>query len=67
LDEFAIYHDILSPARGIVLRILLLNFRDLGHPEAGGAEVFTDEIGRRLVEYGNEVTLFHLRVQKRRK
>ena len=40
------------------MKILILNFRDLGHPEAGGAEVFTEEVGKRLVEYGHEVTLF---------
>ena len=40
------------------MRILILNFRDLDHPGAGGAEFFTEEIGRRLVQYGNEVTLF---------
>src|SRR5438093_4550590 len=40
------------------MRILILNFRDLDLPGAGGAEFFTEEIGRRLVQYGNEVTLF---------
>ena len=40
------------------MRILILNFRDLAHPAAGGAEVFTEEVGKRLVEYGKEVTLF---------
>lgn len=40
------------------LKILILNFRDLAHPGAGGAEVFTEEISKRLVRYGNEVTIF---------
>lgn len=40
------------------LRILILNFRDLSHPGAGGAEVFTEEIGKRLVKYGHQLTIF---------
>ena len=38
-------------------RILLLNERDLHHPQAGGAEVHCFEIFRRLVAAGDEVTL----------
>jgi glycosyltransferase involved in cell wall biosynthesis len=41
------------------LRILWLNWRDIRHPDAGGAEVFTHEIMRRLVEkYHFDMTLF---------
>ena len=40
------------------LRILILNWRDLRHPRAGGAEVLTHEHARRLVERGHDVTLF---------
>ncbi len=40
------------------MRILVLNFRDLSNPAAGGAEVFTEEITTRLAKLGNEVTLF---------
>ena len=40
------------------MRILILNFRDLAHATAGGAEVFTEEIGKRLVQFGNDVTIF---------
>ncbi len=40
------------------LRILFLNWRDSANPLAGGAETFTEEIGKRLVGYGNEVTIF---------
>jgi len=40
------------------LRILFVNWRDLSHPAAGGAEVFTEEVGKRLVLSGNEVTIF---------
>jgi hypothetical protein len=32
------------------LRILFLNWRDLSHPSSGGAEIFMEEIGKRLVE-----------------
>jgi glycosyltransferase involved in cell wall biosynthesis len=37
-------------------RILLINWRDIAHPEAGGAEVHAHEIFRRLAAAGNEVT-----------
>lgn len=40
------------------MRILILNWKDLAHPAAGGAEVFTEEVARRLVDRGHEVTLF---------
>lgn len=38
-------------------RILVLNERDLRHPQAGGAEVHCFEIFRRLVARGDRVTL----------
>jgi glycosyltransferase involved in cell wall biosynthesis len=41
-----------------VLRVLWLNWRDIEHPEAGGAEVFTHEVMRRLVKKGYHMTLF---------
>jgi glycosyltransferase involved in cell wall biosynthesis len=37
---------------------LFLNWRDSANPLAGGAETFTEEIGKRLVQKGNEITLF---------
>jgi glycosyltransferase involved in cell wall biosynthesis len=40
------------------LRILWLNWRDIKNPEAGGAELFTHEVARRLVKHGCSVTLF---------
>ena len=40
------------------MRILLYNWRDVKHPDAGGAEVFTHEVAKRLVGRGHEVTLF---------
>jgi glycosyltransferase involved in cell wall biosynthesis len=40
------------------VRILILNWKDLAHPAAGGAEVFTAEVARSLVDRGHQVTLF---------
>jgi glycosyltransferase involved in cell wall biosynthesis len=40
------------------VRILILNWKDLAHPAAGGAEVFTEEVARALVSRGHQVTLF---------
>ncbi len=38
--------------------ILILNWRDITHPRAGGAEKVTHEIARRWVAWGHRVTLF---------
>ena len=40
------------------MRILILNWKDLSHPAAGGAEVLTEEVARFLVQRGHSVTLF---------
>jgi glycosyltransferase involved in cell wall biosynthesis len=42
------------------MRILWYNWRDIKNPAAGGAEVFTHEVCRRLVgpEHGHAITLF---------
>jgi glycosyltransferase involved in cell wall biosynthesis len=40
------------------MRILIFNWKDIKHPAAGGAEVFTHEVGSRWVSGGHEVTLF---------
>jgi glycosyltransferase involved in cell wall biosynthesis len=40
------------------VRILVLNWRDLAHPAAGGAEVYTEQVLRRWVAAGHQVTLF---------
>jgi len=40
------------------IRILVLNWRDTGHPDAGGAEVYCEEITTRFAAAGAEVTLF---------
>jgi len=39
-------------------RVLILNWRDVQHPWAGGAERVTHEMARRWVAWGHEVTLF---------
>ena len=45
------------------MRILWLNWRDTRNPEAGGAEIFTHEVARRLVKRNHTITLFASRFQ----
>jgi glycosyltransferase involved in cell wall biosynthesis len=40
------------------VRILFYNWKDLAHPHAGGAEVFTEEVARALVLRDHAVTIF---------
>jgi glycosyltransferase involved in cell wall biosynthesis len=40
------------------VRILVYNWKDLAHPAAGGAEVYTHEVTRRWAARGHDVTLF---------
>lgn len=40
------------------MRVLVLNWRDVRSPRAGGAEVVTHEVAMRLVARGHEVTQF---------
>ena len=40
------------------LRIAVLTWRDLDHPEAGGAEVFAERTAAVMAERGHQVTLF---------
>jgi glycosyltransferase involved in cell wall biosynthesis/O-antigen/teichoic acid export membrane protein len=40
------------------LRILILNWRDITHPQAGGAEVYTHSVASEWVKEGHSVTLF---------
>jgi len=49
------------------LSILFLNWRDIKNPEAGGAEIYTHEIAKRLVERGHLVTLFTSRFKNCKK
>lgn len=39
------------------MRIAILNWRDTANPEGGGSEVYIEEIARRLVRLGHDVTL----------
>jgi hypothetical protein len=39
------------------LHIVLLDYRDITHPEAGGAEVYLNEIFQRIAACGHRVTL----------
>jgi glycosyltransferase involved in cell wall biosynthesis len=39
------------------LRVLLLNWRDSGHPEGGGAESFCERVAGGLAELGHDVTV----------
>jgi glycosyltransferase involved in cell wall biosynthesis/O-antigen/teichoic acid export membrane protein len=47
------------------LRILILNWRDITHPQAGGAEVYTHNIANEWVKQGYSVTLFCSAVEGR--
>jgi glycosyltransferase involved in cell wall biosynthesis len=49
------------------MRILVINWRDIRHPQAGGAEVHVHETFRRIAKRGHQVTLLCSRVpgQKR--
>ena len=47
------------------MRILILNWKDMSHPAAGGAEVFTEQVARSLVARGHSVTLFAASVEGR--
>lgn len=52
-----------SPGRIAALQerkrhVLILNWRDMSNPQAGGAEKVTQEIARRWVAWGHQVTLF---------
>lgn len=44
------------------MNILWLNWRDIKNPQAGGAEVMTQETAKRLVRDGHRVTLFTSKV-----
>lgn len=47
------------------LRILILNWRDITHPHAGGAEVYTHNIADEWIKEGHSVTLFCAAVEGR--
>ncbi len=41
-----------------MMRILILNWRDIKNPLSGGAEILTHEISKRLVAQGHQITQF---------
>jgi glycosyltransferase involved in cell wall biosynthesis/O-antigen/teichoic acid export membrane protein len=47
------------------LHILVLAWRDLAHPQAGGSEVYVEQLARRWVAGGHEVTLCSAAVEGR--
>src|SRR5205085_9196513 len=46
------------PPRAESRHVVILNWRDISHPRAGGAERVTHEIARRWIAWGHKVTLF---------
>jgi glycosyltransferase involved in cell wall biosynthesis len=40
------------------VKVLIFNWRDVKHPDAGGAEIHIHEQAKRWVDWGHEVTLF---------
>src|SRR3989344_5018035 len=40
------------------MNILILNWKDIKHPEVGGAEIIVYELAKRLVRHGHAVTWF---------
>lgn len=38
--------------------VLILNWRDLTHPEGGGSELYVESVAKRLVAQGDRVTMF---------
>ena len=51
-------HRVLTSPGARPMRVMIFNWKDLAHPAAGGAEVFTEQVARVLVERGHAVTLF---------
>lgn len=43
------------------MRVLILSWRDSGHPEAGGSETFVERVSEGLVRLGHDVTVFTAR------
>ena len=39
------------------MRVAILSWRDTGHPDGGGSEVFIESVGRELVTRGHSVTI----------
>lgn len=43
------------------LRVAILNWRDLAHPDSGGAEIFVHEVATRWAQWGQKVSMFSSR------
>jgi glycosyltransferase involved in cell wall biosynthesis/O-antigen/teichoic acid export membrane protein len=54
-----------SEADSRSMRILIFTWRDLAHPKAGGAEIYTNSVARQWVRIGHDVTLFCASVEGR--
>lgn len=52
-----------APVRGPVRSVLLLCWRDTGHPQGGGSETYLQRIGAELADHGIDVTLRTARYQ----
>ena len=46
------------------MKILWFNWRDIKNPEAGGAEVLTHELAKRLIKRGHSITLLTAKFDK---
>ena len=52
-----------TTASRTAVRVTFLTWRDTGHPDGGGSEVYVEEIARRLVARGHEVTVLCARTR----
>ena len=50
-----------SPGHRPPLRVVLLNWRDSGHPEGGGSELYVESVAAGLARRGHDVTLLTAR------
>ncbi len=50
-----------EPQQSRPLRVLFLNWRDTGHPEGGGSEVYAERVADGLAGLGHDVTLLTAR------
>lgn len=55
---FSIFNDSISLQRNGKLQILIFNWRDKKHKQAGGAELYIHEIAKQWTNDGNHITVF---------
>lgn len=65
LREIRVEADEPPRGDGLVQRVLILAWRDLAHPAAGGSELYVERIARQWVAAGHSVTLCCARVPRR--